>query len=92
MDSARWRLNSMKPLGVDITVVPPVSAIEQSLCRSAWQAMCSATSEDEHGVDRDGRSLQAQGVGDAAGKRMAPEAPMDIWPSSPSGSSVRPRA
>ena len=33
-----------------ITVTPPASAIVHSPDRSAWQARCSATSDDEHAV------------------------------------------
>ena len=48
--SARWPLNAMKGAGVVITVAPPASASEISPFRSAWQARCSATSDDEHAV------------------------------------------
>jgi hypothetical protein len=33
--SARWRLNSISEIGVDMTVTPPASAIVQSPSRSA---------------------------------------------------------
>ena len=33
-----------------MTVTPPASAIVHSPDRSAWQARCSATSDDEHAV------------------------------------------
>ncbi len=36
--------------GVAITVTPPASASSHSPGRSAWQARCSATSEEEHAV------------------------------------------
>ena len=44
------RANSTNPAGVVITVTPPASARSHSPDRSAWQARCSATSEDEHAV------------------------------------------
>ena len=47
-DSARWRLNSTKPCGVDMTVVPATTASSHSSRRSAPVAVCSATSDDEH--------------------------------------------
>jgi hypothetical protein len=40
----------MKADGVDMTVAPPASARVHSPCRSAWQARCSATSDDEQAV------------------------------------------
>ena len=48
--SARCRENSTNSPGVAITATPPASAIVHSPARSAWQARCSATSEDEHAV------------------------------------------
>ena len=36
-----------------IIVTPPASAIVHSPDRSAWQARCSATSDDEHAVSTD---------------------------------------
>ena len=48
--SPRCRENSTNMPGVPITAAPPASASEQSPARSAWQAQCSATSEDEHAV------------------------------------------
>ena len=48
--SPRCRLNSTKVPGVAITVTPPASAREHSPLRSAWQARCSATSEEEQAV------------------------------------------
>ncbi len=44
------RENSANVPGVAITVTPPASARLHSPLRSAWQARCSATSEDEHAV------------------------------------------
>ncbi|KPI11611.1 hypothetical protein OK074_9014 [Actinobacteria bacterium OK074] len=46
----RWRLNSRKKAGVDITATPLASAIVHSPCRNAWDARCSATNDDEHAV------------------------------------------
>ena len=46
----RCRANSTNRYGVTMTVTPPASAIEHSPERSAWQARCSATSDDEHAV------------------------------------------
>ena len=64
----RCRLNSMKMLGVAMTVTPPARARSHSPERSAWQARCIATSEDEHAVSIvTAGPLQAQGVGDPAG-------------------------
>ena len=40
----------MNARGVAMTVTPPASASVHSPDRSAWQARCSATSEDEHAV------------------------------------------
>ena len=40
----------MNTRGVAITVTPPASARSHSPARSAWQARCSATSDDEHAV------------------------------------------
>ena len=48
--SPRCRLNSMNIPGPAMTVTPPARAMEHSRFRSAWQARCSATSEDEHAV------------------------------------------
>ncbi len=50
MARPRWRLKPMKADGVDMTVAPPASARVHSPCRSAWQARCSATSDDEQAV------------------------------------------
>ena len=44
------RPNSTNSAGVDMMVTPPASASVHSPRRSAWQARCSATSEDEHAV------------------------------------------
>ncbi len=49
-DMARWRENSTKVVGVDITVTPPASASEHSPLRRAWTARCRATSEEEQAV------------------------------------------
>ncbi len=49
-DSPRWRLNSVKVPGVDITVTPPASASEHSPPRSACMARCRVTSDEEHAV------------------------------------------
>ncbi|GDY42844.1 hypothetical protein SANT12839_037260 [Streptomyces antimycoticus] len=46
----RWRLNSVKVPGVDITVTPPARASEHSRRRSAWAAKCRATKEEEQAV------------------------------------------
>ena len=46
----RWRENSRNIAGEAITVTPPASASEHSRWRSAWQAMCSETSEAEQAV------------------------------------------
>ncbi|GLY16590.1 hypothetical protein Kisp01_36050 [Kineosporia sp. NBRC 101677] len=43
-------VNSAKAAGVTITTTPPARAIEQSPERSAWQARCRATSEEEQAV------------------------------------------
>ncbi|GAA2477708.1 hypothetical protein GCM10010276_12500 [Streptomyces longisporus] len=43
----------MKPRGEAITVTPPTSASEHSPERTAWAAMCRATSEEEHAVSMD---------------------------------------
>ncbi|GAA5708303.1 hypothetical protein Save01_09188 [Streptomyces avermitilis] len=48
--SPRWRLNSTKARGVDMTITPPASAMEHSPLRRAWIAQCRATSDDEHAV------------------------------------------
>ena len=39
-----------RALGVSISVAPPASASEHSPWRSAWQARCTVTSDDEHAV------------------------------------------
>ncbi len=46
----RWRLNSTNMPGEESTVTPPASASEHSPERSAWQARCSETSDDEQAV------------------------------------------
>ena len=46
----RWRLKPTNRAGVATTVTPPASASEHSPPRSAWQARCSAVSDDEHAV------------------------------------------
>ncbi|GAA5608791.1 hypothetical protein Sgri01_07160 [Streptomyces griseus] len=46
----RWRENSTKVSGVDITVAPPASAIEHSPRRRACAARWTATSEEEQAV------------------------------------------
>ncbi len=51
--SPRCWLNSMNRSGVAMTVTPPASASEHSPDRSAPQARCSATSDDEHAVSTD---------------------------------------
>ncbi|RPK57501.1 hypothetical protein EES42_39140 [Streptomyces sp. ADI95-17] len=50
LDSPRCRLNSVNAPGLDIRVTPPASAMEHSFLRSDWQAMCSATSDEEQAV------------------------------------------
>ena len=49
-ESAPWALNSMNPSGVDMTVVPPVSARSQSPLLRAATAVCRATRDEEHMV------------------------------------------
>ncbi len=49
-DRPAWRENSTNGIGVASTQTPPASARSHSPARSAWQAMCSDTSEDEHAV------------------------------------------
>ncbi len=49
-ESARWRENSTKVVGVDITATPPASARSHSPERSDCAARCSATSEEEQAV------------------------------------------
>ncbi len=46
----RWRLNSTKVPGVDMTVTPPASAMSHSPARRACAARCRATSEEEQAV------------------------------------------
>lgn len=46
----RWRLNSTKLDGLDITVTPPASASSHSPPRNAPIAWCIATSDEEHAV------------------------------------------
>src|ERR1700712_1823171 len=46
----RCRENSTNSSGVDNTVTPPASASSQSPDRSACDAQCRATSDDEHAV------------------------------------------
>ncbi|GAA3117276.1 hypothetical protein GCM10020254_75130 [Streptomyces goshikiensis] len=48
--SPRWRLNSVKVPGVDMTVTPPARARVHSPLRRAWAARWTATSEDEQAV------------------------------------------
>ncbi|RPK41029.1 hypothetical protein EES37_20555 [Streptomyces sp. ADI91-18] len=48
--SPRWRLNSVKVPGVDMTVTPPARAMVHSPPRSAWIAQCRATREEEQAV------------------------------------------
>ncbi|CAM5690217.1 hypothetical protein SALBM217S_06624 [Streptomyces griseoloalbus] len=47
---ARWRLNSMREPGVDITVTPPARAREHSPWRRDCAARCRATREEEQAV------------------------------------------
>src|SRR5204863_3167381 len=49
-DSPRCRLNSTSRDGPASTVTPPARASEHSPERSAWDARCRATREDEHAV------------------------------------------
>ncbi len=49
-DRPRWRENSRKGVGVDMTVAPPASASVHSPARRACIAQCIATSDDEHAV------------------------------------------
>jgi hypothetical protein len=46
----RWRLNSTNTPGVAMIVAPPASASVHSPLRSACDARCIATSDDEHAV------------------------------------------
>ncbi|PSK62141.1 hypothetical protein B0E53_05958 [Micromonospora sp. MH33] len=46
----RCRENSTNGPGVAITVAPPASARPHSRSRSAWQARCTATEDDEQAV------------------------------------------
>jgi hypothetical protein len=52
-DSARCRLNSVSRYGPASTVTPPASAIEHSPERTACEARCSATADDEQAVSTD---------------------------------------
>ncbi|RPK64733.1 hypothetical protein EES44_14785 [Streptomyces sp. ADI96-15] len=49
-DRPRWRENSMREVGVDITVTPPARASEHSPERRACIAQCMATREEEQAV------------------------------------------
>ena len=49
----RWRLKKRNMPGVESTVTPPASARSHSPERSARQARCSATSEEEQAVSTD---------------------------------------
>ncbi len=46
----RCLLKSMKTAGVESTVTPPASAMSHSPLRSAWQARCRVTSDEEQAV------------------------------------------
>ncbi len=48
--SPRCLLNSRNAAGVHMTATPPANAVVHSPLRSASQAQCSATSEDEQAV------------------------------------------
>ena len=49
-DSIRALLKLMNTCGLSSRLTPPTMAMSHSRRRSAWQARCSATSDDEHAV------------------------------------------
>ncbi len=85
----RWRENSTKVSGVDITVTPPASAREHSPRRRAWAARWTATSEEEHAV-----SMVMAGPSRPNAYATRPEAtlavlPVPTYPSTSGGMSSR---
>src|ERR1700757_3784532 len=73
--SPRCRLNSMKTVGVALTVAPPANARSHSPVRSDCTAMGSAPNEDEHAV-----STEPAGPSSPSTYDPRPDATLEVMP------------
>ncbi len=79
--SPSCRENWVKMIGMAVTVTPPASASEHSPDRTAWQARCRATSDDEHAVSTVTAGPSRPSEYDTRPEMMLVEVPVIRWTS-----------